>query len=166
MSRLGAFKGLLLMFPLLLFLSGCSSSEPQKQEESLSFQQSEVKESFLEQNMKIVQKAIEKYGSEKGAYPRALDEDVKKAFLVPGASVPQGPVNPFCEKPEWPMFGTQNELRDLQDGTLNLAPGTILYIPDPTRNDYIIVAAGASGRPMMKHREVYVLKGNGEVGSL
>lgn len=160
-------KGLLMMLPFLLILSGCSGGdEPQKQEESLSFQQSEVKESFLEQNMKIVQKAIEKYGREKGAYPRALDDDVKKCFLIPGASSPQGPVNPFSERPEWPAIGGQNELRELQEGTISLDPGTIMYIPDPTRNDYLIFAAGAGGRPMMKHREIFVLKGNGETGGL
>ncbi len=164
MKRPLGLSGFLLLIPILLILSGCSE-EPQKQEESLSFQQSEVKESFLEQNMRTVQKAIERYGAEKGAYPRALDPDVKKCFRVPGGA-PQGPVNPFSEKSEWPVFAGQQEFRDLQDGTLAMVPGTIMYIPDPTRNDYIIIAAGADGRPMMKHREIYVLKGNGEEGSL
>lgn len=161
-----ALNGLLLLIPVLSILSmlwGCTTAEPQqpKEEEQLSFAHPEVKESFLEQNMKYVQKAIEKYGADKGAYPRALDPDVKKCFSV-GGKVSIAPVNPFSERREWPVFGGPTELTELHEGTLEMVPGTIMYIPDPTRNDYVIFAAGADGRPLIKNRDVYVLKGNGE----
>ncbi|MBU6452656.1 MAG: prepilin-type N-terminal cleavage/methylation domain-containing protein [Cyanobacteria bacterium REEB67] len=121
--------------------------------------QDKTREASVKKNMRMVQLAAESFANDRGGlYPDKLDDSFFSYFEGgPGdgksAVGAHGPVNPYTNKPEWPIIGSVNDVplaRSSAPGAVGSA-GQIEYSPivgtDGVRS-YAVRGANRNGQAL------------------
>lgn len=110
------------------------------------------KAEVIKANMRIAQIAAEAYKKDLGKYPEKVDSAYLSYFPGGGADgatpAPEGPINPFTKKPEFPVDGqfpdpAVNAMRYSKAELTGAQPGTVVYSFKP--QSYAILGTGKNG---------------------